>query len=113
MAAKVSPRMALVTVLAFFACHLRPGVAAALVIEQFMPPLRHVGQDGKRGPEQVWCMNLHPQEWEIGSKTGMWDETVEITDVDEWSWLDQCLAARMAESSSRAFGHEAAQAQRP
>jgi hypothetical protein len=89
------PRMALVTVLAFH-LYLRPWVAASLVAEQFTPPLRERGASGGRSrpkPEQLWTVNLHLQEWERPSKTGTWDETVEIADHEKWAWIAQCLEA--------------------
>ncbi len=97
MAEQSLAEMALTTVLAFI-CYLRPGVAAALVVEQFTPPVATLTVGGKRGPEHVWCVNLHPQEWETSSKTGTWDETVEITDIEQWAWVELALAARMAKS---------------
>ena len=76
--------VALVTVVAFHA-YLRPGVAAAVVPSQVTPPL----QARKAGEAQLlehrWCLNLHPAEWETPSKTGTWDETVELCEADSRS----------------------------
>ena len=96
MALNLSVNMALLTVLAFF-CYLRPGVAARLVLEQLTPPVK-LYTGGARKPEHGWALNLHPQEWEEPSKTGAWDETVEVTDRDELEWLGDCLASRLRQS---------------
>jgi hypothetical protein len=75
MAERVS-YMTVVIVLAFV-CHLRPGVAAKLVIQQFTPHLKARAASQPIGPEHVWHVSLHPQEWEMSSKTGAFDEAVE------------------------------------
>ncbi len=74
-----------------------------MMMEQFTPPLKKVSGDGKRGPENVCCVNLHSREWEVSSQTGAWDETVEITDLEHWAWFDRSLEARFGKRTAAGF----------
>ena len=81
------PLMALLTVLAFH-CYLRPGVASKVRWNQLVPPVA-----GGHCSMLLWTLNLHPQEGETPSKTGSWDETLGLGDVELWQWLSTALFA--------------------
>ena len=101
MAEEVAASMALVTLLTFV-CYLRPGVASRLTEEQFTEPSKKLAKGGARGPQHYWTLNLHPREWEQCSKTGTWDETVEVNDQCELDWISDCLYAKLGRDRPRA-----------
>jgi len=86
--------MALITALCFHG-YLRPGVALALRWDQLTPPLVRGRLDGKRsvGSLRLWALNLHQFEEKIPSKTGTFDETIELGDVASWRWIGRVLDA--------------------
>ena len=92
------PLMGLLTVLSFHG-YLRPGVALALTHGQFTRPLKRRGRCKRaQGPEYCWALNLHRAEFEEPSKTGIFDETIEIADHEAWQWLGDCLAVAVTRS---------------
>ena len=83
----------LVTILAFH-LYLRPWVAASLVEEQFTAPLSSRPRaPAALGPQHLWTVNLHLQEWERPSKTGCWDETLVIADHRDFDRIAKFLDA--------------------
>jgi integrase len=95
--------LALVTVLAFH-LYLRPGVALMLCWEQLSPPSRKRKRGEVVGNAHRWSVNLHPREWELPSKTGVFDESVLIADVPEWEWLNDIMSLLQSRTRERALG---------
>jgi hypothetical protein len=71
-----------------FAFYLRPSVTLGLRVEDVVPPPR-----GARGAKRKWSLILHPQECEIPSKVGLFDEAM-LLDNPEFMFLGKVLAAR-------------------
>ena len=106
------PWAALTTVLSFHA-FLRPGVAADVRIVQFAPPIKKKRKAEDDDPDFRWTLNLHPFEHDSSSKTGTWDETVELGHRPSWQWVGRVLdVALAAHWRSRRLGVRAGQVPR-
>ena len=79
-----------------FHAYLRPRELTGLRQQQLLKP----------GPLRVsrlkyWSLNLHPQEFLVASKTGYWDETVELDDAASRSWLPPFFEVLAGSGSSQ------------
>jgi len=88
---RMKPWMALLLVVTFHA-YLRPGIAAAIRIGQLAAPIRKAKTPGEDHPDLRWTLNLHAAELERPSKTGSFDETVELGDREPWLWVNELLS---------------------
>ena len=89
-------------------------MAAGVVPSQVTEPLKRPRGKEERKPQHRWCLNLHPQEGETSSKTGTWDETVELCDTEDWEWLEPLLTAGWSSQVRRARAqHEAGRLETP
>ena len=57
----------------------------------------------EESPDCRWSVDLHPFEHEAPSKTGTWDETVELGDRGEWLWVGEVLDAALARHRKAGF----------